>query len=147
MIGLTRLISNRIQYKLTDRSRKELGLLKHLQEVMDLFSCMYQASKKQKTRNKNNDSLQIKEDMSVLMRDLVQIVCNWSDYTDDTEKILQLMYCNLFREPYLRPGCLLIISTFIKVSTFNQEKKTLVVKTLTNKLTNHDDWSKMQLLA
>ncbi len=36
---------------------------------------------------------------------------------------------------------------YIKVTTFNQEKKTLVIKTLSNKLTNMDDWSKMQLLA
>jgi len=36
------LLVARFEYKLTDKSRKELGLLRLLQEVVNLFAIVYQ---------------------------------------------------------------------------------------------------------
>lgn len=42
LIPLTSLLGNRFQYKLSDRSRKELGLLNQLQQVVSLFGVVHQ---------------------------------------------------------------------------------------------------------
>ena len=60
--------------------------------------------------------------MAMLQKELLLVVSHWSDYTDDVDKVLQFVYCNLYQQPYLRPGTLLILATYIKVCTFNNEK-------------------------